>query len=764
MGRSVQDISRVQISYDGDAYVCEAFTEEAFMGGEILVVLSNTRDTNNESARLAVSKEWHGQDGVVRCEEKLLASVTYLYLYLVDAQKIASNVVRVFIHTPYLSGYQLAEKGLVYLALDTKTSDYSLAQQLAVGNGGAKIFLDLPACGVRLPELGIWGNADCACLSLSYQSRIDGVNICGPEISGVLVRLRGPEVIRLEISENVLVGQGDFEKETAIWAEIRRGMAVAASARLTAEECKSVLTFRWDLSGEGLDPSQAYTLRLCYLTGEKGESLSAHGPEYPLLLGTPKVQSVRASGEETVVCLGGEAQYEVTEVTAQAAAAAARRTGQARLVSGSEIRFPAEITEIDVRMCQGISYGPSIYVKTDLPRFLSIKQGNETFYSLCHGLTALPKETVTVPLGRRLDGYEKGEGFRITSREQESALEIEPILAERLVSGSNSVYDEFEEMLACCAKDYETMEMLARAVLEHAPLRAEDILAFRYRYRVSEARVDLLSGLALSIEYAVYQNIPENQRMLLEDGRPAGISDRSGCPEAYDGARGDYQAVGIPGMSERTQDVSRKNGYVGTGACEYQVVLRNGRVVLEPFIQGFTQAASYVIPASGPLDSQAQLDGGAGVADFLADGMAAPFVRLLYPIERTGRNSKGEMRYFHNICLAAGQSLSALIQASQAMRRQELPKRLAEVSLADLRGRATIRVRLMVTVNKVLQWVSMGTTAGDMADALGIPEGRLALWRQTSFGPCPVFADELGSMRLVSGDILEVSQGEAWMG
>lgn len=764
MGRSVQDISRVQISYDGASYVCEAFTEEAFMGGEILVVLSNTRDTKDEKARLAVSKEWHGQDGVVRCEEKVLAGVTYLYLYLVDAQKIASNVVRVFIHTPCLCGYQLAEKGLVYLALDTKTSDYSLAQQLTVKNAGAKISLDLPACGVRLPELGIWGNADCACLSLAYQSRIDGVDICGPELLGASVRLRGPEVIRLEVSENVLMGQGDFEKDTAIWAEIRQGMAVAASARLTAEEQDNTLAFRWDLSKEGLDPSKAYTLRLCYLTGEKGESMSAPGPEYPLLLGLPKVQSVRASGEETVVCLGREAQYEVTEVTAQTKAADIGRTGQERLVSGSEIRLPAEITEIDVRMCQGISYGPSLHVKTDLPRFLSIKQGNETFYSLCHGLAALPTETVTVPLGRRLDGYDKGEVFRITSGEQESALEIEPILAERLVSGSDSVYDEFEEMLACCAKDYETMEMLARAVLEHAPLRAEDILAFQYRYRVSEARVDLLSGLALSIEYAVYQNIPESQRMLLEDGLPTGAADSSGFPEAYDGMRGNYLSVGIPGMSERTQDISRRNGYVGTGACDCQVVLRNGRVVLEPFIQGFTQAASYVIPASGPLDSQAQLDGGAGVADFLADGMAAPFVRLLYPIERTGRNSKGEMRYFHNICLAAGQSLPALAQASQAMRRQELPERLEEVSLADLRGRATIRVRLMVTVNKVLQWVSMGTTVGDMADALGILQARLALWRQTSFGPCPVFADELGSMRLVSGDILEVSQGEAWMG
>ena len=736
MGRSVEDISRVQISYDRDTYVCEAFTEEAFMGGEILVVLSNTRDTKNEAARLAVSKEWHGLDGVVRCEKELLADVTYLYLYLVDAQKIASNVVRVFIHTPCLKGYQLGERGLVYLMLDTKTSDYSLARQLAVGNEGAKISLDLPACGVRLPELGIWGNAACACLSLAYHSRIDGVDICGPELSGAQVLLRGPEVIRLEVSENVLVGQGDFEKETVIQTEIRRGMVVAATARLTAEEQNNTLSFWWDLSGEGLDPSGVYTLRLRYLTGEQGEGLSAPGPEYPLFLGLPKVQCVRASGEETVVCLGEEMQYEVTEGR------------QARLVSESEIRLSGGITEIDVRMCQGISYGPSLHVKTDLPRFLSIKQENETFYSLCRVREEVLKERVTVPLGRWLEGYDKGEIFWVTQGELESILRIEPLLTERLVSGSDSVYDEFEEMLGCCAKDYETMEILVRAVLEHAPLRAEDILAFRYRYRVSEGRVDLEAGLSLAIEYAIYQNIPENQRMLLEDGQPVGISDR----------------LGGDAGSDRTADASRRNGYVGTGTCDCQVVLRNGRVVLEPFIQGFTQASSYVIPASGPLDSQAQLDGGAGVADFLADGMAAPFVRLLYPIERMGRNSKGEMRYFHNICLAAGQSLPALINASQAMRRQELPNRLEEVSLADLRGRATIRVRLLVTVNKVLQWVSMGTTAGDMADALGISEGRIALWRQTSFGPCPVFGDELRSMCLVSGDIMEVSQDGAFIG
>lgn len=749
MGRSVQDISRVQISYEGDTYVCEAFTEEAFMGGEILIVLSSTRDTKNEAARIAVSKDWHGQDGVVRCGKELLLDVKYLYLYLVDAQKIASNVVRVFIHTPCLNGYQLGDKGLLYLMLDTETSDYSLAQQLKVGNAGAKISLDLPACKVHLPELGIWENEVRSCLSLAYESLIEGVQLCGPKLSNASILLRGPEIKKLEVLEHCLEGQGDFDRDTAIQAEIRRGLTVAASKRLTAEEQEGALKFRWDLSKEGLDLSKDYTLRLFYLGGEKGESLSAPGPEYPLLLGLPKVQAIRASGEETVVCFCRDAMYEVTD------------TDGTRLFGGSKLHLSGEVKEIEVRMCQGIAYGPSLHVDTERLRYLSVKQGDETFYRLCHGAAELPKEAVLAPLGRLIDGYDKGELFRVVAGEQESSLRIEAVLAQRLVSGSSSVYDEFEEMLACCGKDYETMELLTRAVLEYAPLRAEDILAFRYRYRVSDARVDLLAGLSLSIEYAVYQNIPESQRMILEDGQPNHVSGISGVNSRL--AKGQDKA-GVDELSEKTADISHRNGYVGTGTCDCQVVLRNGRVVLEPFIQGFTQAASYVVPASGPLDSQAQIDGGAGVADFLTDGMAAPFVRLLYPMERTGRNSKGEMRYFRNICLAASQSLPALMQASQAMRRQELPERLEEVAVADLRGRPTIRVRLMVTVNKVLQWVSMGTTVGDMANAMGISGEGITLLRQTSFGLCPVFGDELLQMCLVSGDILEVSQEEAWNG
>lgn len=720
MGRSVQDISRVQIVYEGDEYVCEAFTEESFMGGEILIVLSSTRDTKNEAARIAVSKEWHGQDGVVRCGKEALSDITYLYLYLLDAQKVASNVVRVFIHPPCLTGYQPAEKGFLYLMLDTETSDYRLAQQLMVENGGAVRLLDLPACGVHLPELGIWGKKTKVCLSLSYYSRISGVDICGPKLQEAAVYLRGPEVGSLMVSEGCLEGQGDFDREAAIWAEIRKGMAVAAASRLTAEEQEGALRFQWDLSKERIEHSGDYTLRLFYLVGEQGVSLSAPGPEYPLLLGLPEVQEIKARREETVVRFRDESQYEVTDADGT------------RLVRGNELRLSGAVAAIDVRMCRGISYGPSLHVETDRLRYLSVRQGNETFYCLCHGSAGIPGDMVTVPLGRMLESYDKGEIFSVTSGEQESSLRIEPILAERLVSGSTSVYDEFEEMLACCGKDYETIDLLARAVLEHAPLRAEDILAFRYRYRVSEARVDLLAGLSLSIEYAIYQNIPESQRMILEDGSELGLT-------------------------EVETGVSHRNGYVGTGTCDCQVVLRNGRVVLEPFIQGFTQAASYIVPASGPLDSQAQIDGGAGVADFLADGMAAPFVRLLYPIERTGRNSKGEMRYFHNICLAASQSLPALMQASRAMRRQELPERINEVAIADLRGRSTVRVRLMVSVNNVLQWVSMGTTVGDMADALGICGGKILLWRQTSFGPCPMFGDKLRQMCLVSGDILEVS-------
>lgn len=723
MGSSVSDINQVQIEESNGTYTYKVFSEESFLGGTIKVILSKTRDTTDVTARLVTSTQWFGDYGTCSCEKTLLEGVSYLYLYILDAQEVSSNVVRVFLHPPKVLGYQVALNGMLDFMLDTASSDYQQAEKLVIEVAGGKKELVLPNCSVYLPELGIWNADETGDFKISFSAHKDHVDIFGQPLEHEMVLLLGPSIDSLSVSNQIICFTGDFRAGSKLLAEIRIGSYAVTSKEVTPNKNGNTSTIEWDIKAENLDPSNTYTCCLTYLGGANGKSKSIPGKEEELILLAPELEEVRACEKDTIIQLKKTALYEINS-----------KEGK-KILYGNNVRFTGNPGEITFRFCQEKSYGPAVSVSGKALRFQRfLKEGNE-YYLLGEGGEHVPEqEAIVVPLGGKLPEYKTGEVFSVSSDETESSLTIGTKYLEKLIGSKSSLYDEFEEMLSVCAKDNKTIKLLVAAVIEHAPFQKEDVLFFLYRYRTTEGRVDLLAGMKLSVEYAIYQNIPEGQRMLL--------SKEDMLDEIKEAAQ-----------------ISHINGYVGTGTCEYQIVNRNGKVVLEPFVQGFLQGKAYEIPAPSPMDTGARIDGGADGIDFLFEGMAASFLRLLYPNKRTDQNNKGELRYFQNICLAAANTLEVMTETSASMRRQKLPGKLGEVSIAQIRGRASITVKIMVFLNGEAQWVSLGTTMGDLLDSLFVTgETSCALYRQTGSGVCPVFGTNLRDMYLVSGDRMEVNQ------
>lgn len=722
MGSSVCDINQVQLTEQNGSYECKVFTEDSFLGGTICVILSKTRDTSDLVSRIAVSELWFGDYGTVTCDKNLLESIPYLYVYVLDSQKVSSNVVRVFLKAPKLLGYQVNGNGMLDLKLDTSSNDYKQAEKLVVEVSGAKKELKLPNCGVYLPELGIWEKDAKGILNLSFFSHNDNADVYGQTLENVAILLKGPIIDRLTVSESTILGTGDFSGSGKLLAEIKAGSYVAAQKEVIPVLSGSTYQFEWKLSEAYIDFSKRYTISLSYLNGT---SVSLPGKDEELLLISPVLKEIAAYENGTRISLEQPSLYEITTKEG-------KKTEQ-----GEHFSFSGSAGEVSFRIRQGKSYGPELKISNQCLRFQTFLWKNTQMYCLGEGAAEEPKKTIVIPLGVQLPEYEKGKVFLVAQGETESTLSIDIKYIDILLENPETLYDEYEEMLSVCAKDYETMELMTEVILEHMPLREEDILFFRYRYRGTEARVDLLAGMKLSVEYSIYQNIPEGQRMLLPKENL------------------------LEGFAEVSQ-ISHVNGYVGAGTSEYQIVLREGNVMLEPFLQGYLKEGAYEVPAPSAIDSGARIDGGADGGDFLFAGMAKPFVRLLYPNKRIDRNNKGELRYFHNVCLAAAKDLEIMAEVSRSMRRQKLPEKLDEVSLAAIRGRASVTVKLLVFLNGNSHWVSLGTTVGDILDSLSVKgDAPPVLHRQIGGNMYPVFGKNLRGMYLISGDRVEVSMSAA---
>ena len=725
---SVQDIERVQFSLEDGMYVYEAFTLEPFYGGNPAIVLSKSRNQLDTASYVAQSSDWVGNSGKCRCEIEKLSSVNYLYIFLFDSGKIASPAVRVFTKPPKLLGFQLAGNDLLHLRLDTSSRDHTYAEELKVTNNTTKnaVTLTLPNCSVPLQQLGIWDDTGKTSISLAYSSKSDGAKVICLPIDSVMLSFFGLEITSTAVNGTSLTCtcKNQYPAGTKLLAEILRGDRVIAKIESTLTISHDAGSFEMDLRNLPLDNSE-----LCFMRTRVKDSygLSLPGNEVPVILATPVLIEKNAIEDGSELVLDKASRYEVYK-------------GETLLktVQGDRVIIESDKGSVTIRRSEENSRGPALFVDAKCFRYAMFTHRQHNFYMYSYGKAQAPTSDIKVDVDPGLSEYTGKNIFSIKAEGAKRTLEIKHTIIDKLIDSPISVYDEYEDMLkTACKNDPVKVDMLTRAVMDNTPLRAVDSPAFLYRWRVDKGSADLTPGMALCVEYATYQNLPEKNRI-----------------EIFDEVTGNVIAMQDDADNAAISDL---NGYVSSGMAQYQVIKRNGNVSFEPFVQAF--GTKYRIPSPGTLGPEAKVTGGAGIADFLFPGLAAPFLRLIYPTERTTRVSQGEQRFFNNINVAAATTLAGIEEAASALRQQRLPsdKYLNEIAYASMRGRPTLVIKIAVSVCGTVQWVSLGTTVGDIMATLGIQQDRdIKMARASNHGVIPVFGTNLHELLLVSGDCLEV--------
>ena len=129
------------------------------------------------------------------------------------------------------------------------------------------------------------------------------------------------------------------------------------------------------------------------------------------------------------------------------------------------------------------------------------------------------------------------------------------------------------------------------------------------------------------------------------------------------------------------------------------------------------------------------------------------FRSLVYPAVFARRNSVGNLDYSRNICLITADSLKLLEDATVNLRRGALS--LSDVSYHYFRGRSVIVPRIGILINGKLEWVSLGTTLGDVKKSLGMSTETPVLKRRRQGGIYPVYgADD--QIPLFQGDCVDI--------
>jgi len=665
----------ISLSEDKNKYVYKV-NSKPIPGNDITIVLSKAQN-NDDEYRIAKSSDWRVNYGECTCAIDQLKSVSILYLFLLKSEKIISNIVRIFTGPPKLKGFQLANSELLHLHFDTSASDHKYAQEVIIENidTEAVVKLTLPECSVSLPKLGIWNDYGKAIkLTLTYYSERNGAVIYCLPLGNVTLSLFGPDITGVSMNDGKLTCNYESNFSGNMLAEIIHENRMVASKEISVTGG----IFAWEnIDNLNLDCTNAYTIRARF---KEDYGLSLPGCEMPVILETPVLLEKRAiENGKTELIFNKIAQYEVT-------------------VGDDKKWIQSDRITVDGNACVTIrralenSFGSALSsIDAKCFRYTSFKYKEQYFYMLGYKGAGKPTSAIETDIDVAFLAYNSvgAKVFSIKKEGTKRILAIDVSIIEKLTNSPEEVYDDFEAMLAAsCSNNPDYVTELTQVVMDKAPLRTVDMLAFLYRRRVNSASVDLIPGMLLCV-----------------------------------------------------------------GDKQYQVIRRRGNVVFEPFVQAYSGVLSYVVPPFPRQDLDLMAVGGAEITDFLFEGLAAPFARLVYPIERLPHNSQGERQYYRNINIVAAPTLSAIAKATKALRERQYLK-TDGIAYASMIERAAIIPKIAVYIGGALQWVSLGTTVGDIMDSFACET--LELTRRA----CPVFGD-ISKIPLIMGDNLEVHYGSS---
>lgn len=248
----------------------------------------------------------------------------------------------------------------------------------------------------------------------------------------------------------------------------------------------------------------------------------------------------------------------------------------------------------------------------------------------------------------------------------------------------DTLRQDFKNLLSEVCTSYAGLEELT-ACFGHMPLKEKDMLRIRYGYDASQGICDLHAGMKLCLDYELYQNIPNG-----------------------------YSKDGKQGFSG--QELS---GFVGNGSSVFPCILRNGKIMFEPFAQGMSENGGMKVEGLR-IQADGCVDMGAGIWDALFWQFPKPFVRLLCPADwkKSSSSNYGSTSCLDNVCLISADTYQDLEKATTQL--HEKANIVNNVGYVCFRGRTAVRIMIHIFVEGQPQMCALGTTLGDISAAYGL--------------------------------------------
>lgn len=247
-----------------------------------------------------------------------------------------------------------------------------------------------------------------------------------------------------------------------------------------------------------------------------------------------------------------------------------------------------------------------------------------------------------------------------------------------------SVRDAYESFLLDMEKQKVAVEgqrKIQNLIGDYLPQSLKEFACYNYHFQ--DNRMELFPGVVLRAEYSMYQYVGDD-------------------------AVSHYE-----------------NGYTGTFCQEAAVIVRDGKLCLDPFA-GMLSDGKYVPemaqPAGGGVLSAA---GAAGFLDLQFQGMRREYIRLSYPDEFPELSGKGHPEVCYNVSLMASSSRQSMEVAWKNY--MDTGISTADSPVACFRGRTQVTPCMTVKYQGEEKRLPLFTTPRDLAGNFG---GRVKLLRK----------------------------------
>ncbi len=240
-----------------------------------------------------------------------------------------------------------------------------------------------------------------------------------------------------------------------------------------------------------------------------------------------------------------------------------------------------------------------------------------------------------------------------------------------------SAYDGLISGLAQRGATAAGLQLVRAALGQAMPQTFAETLLYGAGADIAAGIVDIRPGMVLRVEYEAYQ---------------------------YLGAASPYATY--------------LNGYVGSSGATYETGSAfdaNGRWLIG--FDAFLAKMVQYMNVSAPVKVQGKQAGDGGIVDTFFANFRQPFLRIVYPAAFLGAGETGTPFPSYNIALLAAATLDQLNSATADLRVHR--DQIDTAAVLYLRGRAMLSPCIRVWVNDESRVVPVGTTVGNLLEALG---------------------------------------------